>query len=98
MNSIHKIADSVIYGLLTAKEMNIPYYIKDNFEYLFDEDDMFITDDEIIDEIKKRLPKDLELLVTPIKRELQCENEEDNFFYGDTQLEIVKNKIYASTN
>ena len=93
MNNIQQIGREVLFGLITAKELNIPYYVKDNFDLILSsEDDIFLSDEEIIEHVKKMLADKYTLKVLNVEREFICENEEDNFFYGDIELKLIENE------
>ncbi len=92
MNNIERIGKEVLYGLIEAFKMNIPYYVKDNFDYiLIDEADIFLSDEDIIEHVNKVMSDDYTLKIIPVQREFISENEEDNFFYGDIELKLIKN-------
>ena len=93
MSNIQKIGQQVLYGLLVARELNVPYYVKDNFDdILLSEDDLFISDEDIIKYVKKVLSNEYTLEIIPTQREFMSENPEDNFFYGDIELKLIKNE------
>lgn len=92
MDRLNKIAKEVLMQLSLSYKMNIPYYVKDNFEYLLDEDDMFLSDEDIIEAVKHIVSDKYTLKVIPVTRELQCDNPEDNFLYGDTELKLIENE------
>ena len=92
MNNLAKIGQQLLYGLITAKELDIPYYIKDNFDLLLmEESDIFITDDEILAQVRKMLSDKYTLQEIPVEREFISEYEDDNFFYGDIELKLIEN-------
>ena len=91
MSNIQKIGDQILYGLLIARELNVPYFVKENFDdILCSEDDLFISDDDIIKHVQKMLADNYELEIIPVQREFMAENPEDNFFYGDIELKLNK--------
>lgn len=92
MSNIARIGEQVLYGLSQSYQMGIPYYIKDNFEYILDEEDFIISDEDIINQVRKILSSDYQLMEIPVKREYHSEDD-DNFWYGDTELRLLKNKI-----
>lgn len=91
MSNIQNIGKEVLYGLVTAKELDIPYYVKDNFDLILrSEEDIFLTDEEIINHVRKLISDEYELKVINVEREFIAENEDDNFFYGDIELKLNK--------
>ena len=93
MKNIEKIGLQVLSEINMAMEMEIPYYVKDNFDRIIGdtEDSLFITDDEIINYVKKILSPKYNLEVKEIQREYISVEPEDNFFYGDIELKLIKN-------
>lgn len=91
MSNITRIGEQVLYGLTQAYKAGLPYYVKDNFEYMLDEEDFMTSDEDIIDQVRKILPSNFELLEVPVKREYHSEDD-DNFWYGDTELRLVSNE------
>jgi hypothetical protein len=93
MSNIQNIAKQVLYGLITAKELDIPYYVKDNFDLiLMEESDIFISDDDIIEHVDKMLSDKYTLKVLNVEREFESEDEDDNFFYGDIELKLIESE------
>lgn len=91
MNNLEKIGQEVIYGLLLAKKLDIPYYVKDNFYLLVDfEDHVFISNEEIISEVKRLLPPEYLLEVIPVEREFISDGLYENFLYGDIELKLIE--------
>lgn len=93
MNNIEKIGLQVLQEVIIAMELEVPYYVKDNFERTIGdtEDSLFITDDEIINYVKKVLADKYTLEVKHVQREYISVEPEDNFFYEDIELKLIKN-------
>ncbi len=99
MSNIQQIGREVLFGLVTAKELDLPYYVKDNFDLILEsEEDIFLTDEEIIEHVKKMLADKYTLKVFHVEREFIAENEEDNFLYGDIELKLIENEPTESSN
>lgn len=91
MNNIQQIGQEILYGLTIAYQMDIPYYVKDNFDLILrSEEDIFFTDEEIINHVRKLISDEYELKVINVEREFIAENEDDNFFYRDIELKLNK--------
>lgn len=91
MNNLEKIGQEVIYGLLMSKELGIPYYVKDNFYLVLNnEDKLFISDEEIFKVVEDLLPKQYVLEIIPVEREFVSDTIAGNFPYGDIELQLVE--------
>lgn len=92
---MNKIGYQIINELEIANAINEVYYVKDNFSRVLkhSEDSIFIDDDEIIDHIKKMIAGEYTLEVNDVQREYvsSWSDIEDNFFYKDRELKLIKN-------
>lgn len=89
MNRIQSISEQILSDLITARKTDTPYYMKSNLSLILDsEDDLFITDEEILENIKKMLSDNYSIEITPVHKTFKSTDYEE-FTYKDIELKLV---------
>lgn len=88
--TVHDIAERVLHELIECYFAGTDFYMNSRMDKFFhnNEEAAFITNEEIIDNIKKQLIDKYYLQVDQVKRILASYEPENNFEYMDTKLEI----------
>lgn len=105
-NPARHTAAAVLNDYQTYKDLNGIYYLSDTTNYIFtsEDDALFTTTEEILEELQSLLSEEYTLEVTEVLRSyndlqeevLKSQNAEvsnrqcDNFYYHDLQIEIKK--------
>lgn len=90
MSRVSIIGEKVLKQLINCYHAEQPYYLKQNIGYLFnnEDDNLFVTDEDVIEHVKKCLSDKYFLEVKEVERTFTGETE--NFTYPDIELKIVK--------
>jgi hypothetical protein len=88
--SVSDIADRVLHELVDCYFAGTDFFMGDRVSKFLKnhEDAIFITDEEIIDTLKRKLADKYCLEVTDVMRTLITHTPENDFDYADTKLEI----------
>ncbi len=88
--TVSDIADRVLHELVDCYFAGTDFFIGDRIDKFMrhHEDAIFITNEEIIDTIKRKLADKYYLQVTDVMRTLKTHTPDHNFDYADTKLEI----------
>lgn len=85
------IGRQILQDLIYCYKNNCPYYLKNTVNYLFKDevDALFITDEEILDYVKRILADEYELIINQVQRVHKSEDiSKEDFTYEDTEVKI----------
>jgi len=89
--TVSEIAERVLHELVDCYFSGTDFYMNNRMDKFFNNNEeaaVFITNEEIIDNIKKKLTDKYYLQVDHVMRTLVSHEPENNFEYADTKLEI----------
>jgi hypothetical protein len=86
----HDVAERVLHELIECYFAGTDFYMNDRMDKYFhnNEEAAFITNEEIIDNMKKKLTDKYYLQVDQVKRTIMTLGLKESFDYMDTKLEI----------
>lgn len=90
-NTTAIIGKKVLGSLIHCYIHDEPYYLSNTINYLFntEEDALFISNEEILDHVKRMLSDKYELSIESVQRIHHSEDEDlEDFTYEDTQIKI----------
>jgi hypothetical protein len=91
---LNKISEEVLKDLVDCYFTKESYFMNSRLGRILEEDDnLFITNEEIIENIKRKLASKFYLDVTTVRRLFKSQNIGlDDLYYEDTELEIRQKK------
>lgn len=90
---IQRIGQSILNHLVAAYTNKQHFYLGDRIGEFLDEDEdsMMISNDDIINYMRKILSDEYSIIEIPTERIFKATKEEDSFKYFDTELKLIKN-------
>lgn len=90
VTTVHDVAERVLHELIECYFAGTDFYMNNRMDKYFhnNEEAAFITNEEIIDNMKKKLTDKYYLQVDQVKRALMTFDPKESFYYMDTKLEI----------
>jgi len=91
--TLSEITDRILYQLIEYYFSEQDFYLTSSLDKLFKHDEeaaFIITNDDIIENLRKKLDDKYYLQVDNVMRTLTCHDPKDNFQYADIKLEIKR--------